>query len=117
MKLRMGGRVGKNATLNVTRRSSLEEGRPKMAWLMSFPNSGTTYAQNSFRILLEQQQQPTTAHTNRVAISIAVYRDVWSPFFRHPDHPVPETYILTKTRIAEERAWADGQIRLGRNTI
>jgi hypothetical protein len=32
------GRVGKNATLNVTRRSSLEEGRPKMAWLMSFPN-------------------------------------------------------------------------------
>jgi hypothetical protein len=92
-------RVGKNAILNVTRRSSLKEGRPKMAWLMSFPNSGTTYT-----LKFVQNTTRTTTATNYGAHeqdsfnSISVYRDVpEGPFFRHPSHPVPETYILTKT--------------------
>jgi hypothetical protein len=85
-------RVGK-------RRSSLEEGRPKMAWLMSFPNSGTTYT-----LKFVQNTTRTTTATNYGADeqdsfnSISVYRDVpEGPFFRHPSHHVPDTYILTKT--------------------
>jgi hypothetical protein len=89
----------KNATLNVTRRSFLAEGRPKVAWLMSFPNSGTTYT-----LKFIQNTTRTTTATNYGAHeqsgynSISLYRDVpEGPFFRHPDHPVPETFILTKT--------------------
>jgi hypothetical protein len=89
----------KNATLNVTQRSFLGEGRPKVAWLMSFPNSGTTYT-----LKFVQSTTRTTTATNYGAHeqdsynSISVYRDVpEGPFFRHPDRSVPETYLLTKT--------------------
>jgi hypothetical protein len=86
-----------NAT--VARRSLLGEGRPKVAWLMSFPNSGTTYTLK----FIQNTTQTTTAtnygaHEQSSRNTISVYSDVpEGPFFRHLDQPAPETFILTKT--------------------
>jgi len=72
---------------------------PKVAWLMSFPNSGTTYT-----LKFIQNTTLTTTATNYGAHeqdsenSISVYPDSpEGPFFRHPNRTLPESFIITKT--------------------
>lgn len=77
---------------------------PKVAWLMSFPNSGTTYTM----LFVQQVSETTTANVNGGNVylkngsflrnevsSIAAYNDQ-GPFL-FSDYPLPSTYLMTKT--------------------
>ncbi len=72
---------------------------PEVAWLMTFPNSGTTYT-----LQLIQQYTNTTTATNygneQGVHGTSVPVHPWmenGPFFRYPEWNVPSRYILTKT--------------------
>lgn len=75
----------------------------QIAWLMSFPNSGTTYTNH-----LIQQYTNTTTATNygkeqsETTDSIPVLPNMQAhgPFFRYPSWEKPPKYILTKTHCA-----------------
>lgn len=76
-----------------------DEELPQVAWLMTFPNSGTTYT-----LKLIQKYTNTTTATNygneqgKHGTSIAVHP--WlenGPFPRYPTWSLPPRYILTKT--------------------
>jgi hypothetical protein len=79
---------------------------PRIVWLLSFPNSGTTY---TLRYI--QGRTQTTTATNYGAseqvgynTSIPVDSNVpEGPFFRHPHWPVPKHSILTKTHCEAHR--------------
>lgn len=71
----------------------------EVAWLMSFPNSGTTYTNH-----LIQSYTNTTTGTNygkeqsEKNESISIFPDsIDGPFFRYPSWSLPPRYILTKT--------------------
>ena len=72
---------------------------PQVAWLMSFPNSGTTYTNH----LLQGYTNTTTAtnygqEQDTKNESIPVFPDsLDGPFFRYPSWSLPSKYILTKT--------------------
>jgi len=77
--------------------------QPAIAWLMSYPNSGTSYTMR-----LVQMVSNTTAATNygeecdidaRTGRTVPLYDDSpFGPYLRHIDtRPVPEAFIITKT--------------------
>jgi Sulfotransferase domain len=75
---------------------------PHVAWLMTFPNSGTTYTMNSIR-----EYTNTTTATNygheqsHSQPSIPIHPDsVEGPFLRNLTLQKPSKYILTKTHCA-----------------
>lgn len=75
---------------------------PEVAWLMTYPNSGTTYT-----LKLIQQYTNTTTATNygneqgTKETTIPVHKDLENgPFFRYPSWRSPPRYILTKTHCA-----------------
>jgi hypothetical protein len=77
---------------------------PEIAWLMSFPNSGTTYTNH-----LIQDYTNTTTATNygheqsTKETSISVFpNSIEGPFFRYPSWTIPPAYILTKTHCGGE---------------
>ena len=76
----------------------------QVAWVMSFPNSGTSYTMK-----LIQRYSKTTAATNYVSEIVdetkPVYIDVQQkgPFVLHPPRNRPPKYIATKTHCAQER--------------
>jgi len=77
---------------------------PEVAWLMSFPNSGTTYTNH-----LIQDYTNTTTATNygheqsTKDASIPVFpNSIEGPFFRYPFWTLPPTFILTKTHCGGE---------------
>lgn len=72
---------------------------PEVAWLMTFPNSGTTYT-----LQLIQQYTNTTTATNygneQGLHGTSVPIHPWmenGPFPRYPDRNLPPRFILTKT--------------------
>ena len=74
---------------------------PEVAWLMTYPNSGTTYT-----LKLIQQYTNTTTATNygneqsRHEKSIPVHpgtKGEHGPYLRYTDRNLPTHYILTKT--------------------
>lgn len=76
----------------------------EVAWLMSFPNSGTTYTNH-----LIQGYTNTTTATNygheqdTKKESISIFPDsIDGPFFRYPSWSLPPKYILTKTHCGGE---------------
>jgi hypothetical protein len=79
---------------------------PRIVWLLSFPNSGTTY---TLRYI--QGRTQTTTATNYGAseqvgynTSIPVDPNVpEGPFFRHPHWPIPKHSVLTKTHCEAHR--------------
>ncbi len=75
-----------------------------VAWLMSFPNSGTTYTNH-----LIQGYTNTTTATNygheqdTKKNSISIFPDsIDGPFYRYPSWSFPPKYILTKTHCGGE---------------
>ena len=76
----------------------------EVAWLMSFPNSGTTYTNH----LLQDYTRTTTAtnygqeqSTKHASIAIDP-SSIDGPFFRYPSWSLPPRYILTKTHCGGE---------------
>jgi hypothetical protein len=73
----------------------------QVAWLMSFPNSGTTYTNH-----LIQGYTNTTTATNygkeqsETATTIPAFPDSVGPYFRYPTWNKPSKYLLTKTHCA-----------------
>lgn len=71
---------------------------PRIAWLMSFPNSGTTFTIH----LIGNITNTTTAtnygleSTNQSGIPVHLSSPN-GPFIAMPHLPLPETYVLTKT--------------------
>jgi hypothetical protein len=72
-----------------------------LAWLLSFPNSGTT-----FTLKYIQGSTNTTTATNygggeqvgyNTSISVFANQTLGGPYFRYPERPVPSTFLLTKT--------------------
>jgi len=94
--------IGRNSTED--QRVSLETNvspneLPEVAWLMTFPNSGTTYT-----LKLIQQYTNTTTATNygneQSVHGTTIPVHPWlvnGPFLRHPTWQQPPRYILTKT--------------------
>ena len=83
-----------------------QEDAPKIIWLMSFPNSGTTYT-----LKYVQGSTLTTTATNyggneqvgyNTSISIDPIRNKCGPFFRYPDRPYSCHSILTKTHCHQD---------------
>lgn len=80
--------------------SSVDEVRTyEVAWLLSFPNSGTTYTNH-----LIQEYTNTTTATNygqeqsTKERSIPIFPNyINGPFFRYPTWNIPSSFILTKT--------------------
>jgi hypothetical protein len=77
---------------------------PEVAWLMSFPNSGTTYTNH----LIQDYTNTTTAtnygheqSTKETSISV-LPNSTDGPFFRYPTWTIPPAYILTKTHCGGE---------------
>ncbi len=76
----------------------------EVAWLMSFPNSGTTYTNH-----LIQTYTKTTTATNygqeqdTKKDTLSIFPDSTDgPFFRYPSWSFPPKYILTKTHCGGE---------------
>jgi hypothetical protein len=72
---------------------------PGIVWLLSFPNSGTTYT-----LKVIQDMTNTTTATNYGGSeqtgyipSIPIFANTDGPFARYPQHDIPKKYILTKT--------------------
>ena len=81
-----------------------EQSLPEVAWLMSFPNSGTTYTNH-----LIQDYTNTTTATNYGQEQSVKYESLPvfpnstdGPFFRYPTWSLPPRYILTKTHCGGE---------------
>jgi Sulfotransferase domain len=73
---------------------------PKVVWLMSFPNSGTTYTLKYIQGATETTTATNYGSNEQVGFdnSIPVHPEIPSgPFFRYPNRSHPERYILTKT--------------------
>lgn len=80
-------------------RKDLDHPFPQVAWLMSFPNSGTTYTMHTI-----QEYTRTTTATNygqeqsTFEPTIPVDPEsIEGPFYRYPTWQRPVKYILTKT--------------------
>jgi len=99
--------------------------KPWVVWLMSFPNSGTTYT-----LKLIQQYTHTTTATNygneqgRHGTSVPIYQhgddssiSFNGPFWRHPGQPRPKDFVLTKTHCGGNAMVAnpDGYIQTKRS--
>lgn len=95
---------GQEKDNNDTIRSQRGADSLEVAWLMSFPNSGTTYTNH-----LIQGYTNTTTATNygheqsTKDESISIFSDsIDGPFFRYPSRSLPPKYILTKTHCGGE---------------
>jgi len=92
---------------DISFRDALSGGNKPMlqvAWLMSFPNSGTTYTNH-----LIQDYTNTTTATNygqeqsTTKTTIPVFANSTNgPFFRYPTWTLPPKFILTKTHCGGE---------------
>lgn len=94
--------------------STTNQKRPKMVWLMSYPNSGTSY---TMRLVARLSQRAIASNygremTNPPTPNTPLYPGQWNgPFYRpQPKRPLPEDYILVKThcggKLASRAAWA-----------
>ena len=96
-----GKQTEKNYIVNHQQRG---ENQLEVAWLMSFPNSGTTYTNH----LIQDYTNTTTAtnyghEQNTKEESISVFsHSIDGPFFRYPSWSLPPKYILTKTHCGGE---------------
>ena len=88
----------KNGVVNIQKKL------PEVAWLMSFPNSGTTYTNH----LIQDYTNTTTAtnygqeqSTKDESLSVFPH-SIDGPFFRYPSWSLPPRYILTKTHCGGE---------------
>ena len=77
----------------------------QIAWLMSFPNSGTTYTNH----LIQDYTKTTTAtnygqeqSTHETSIPVHPNATLVGPFFRYPTWDKPQKYMLTKTHCGAE---------------
>lgn len=74
--------------------------KPEVAWLMSYPNSGTSY---TLRLVKEASRFATASNYGHnvdeaTGMSIPLYDNVEEgPFLHHGNIPPEETFILTKT--------------------
>ncbi|VEU35772.1 unnamed protein product [Pseudo-nitzschia multistriata] len=81
-----------------------EEKSLEVAWLMSFPNSGTTYTNH----LIQDYTRTTTAtnygqEQDTKNETISIFADsIDGPFFRYPTWSLPPKFILTKTHCGGE---------------
>ena len=81
--------------------SNTNTDRPKMVWLMSYPNSGTSYTMT----FVSQASNRVTATnygrevTNPPDTNVPLYPGQWDgPFYRpNPKRPLPDDYIMVKT--------------------
>jgi hypothetical protein len=76
----------------------------KIAWLMSFPNSGTSYTQKMIRhvSLTRTASNYGNEFKESVGLSRAVFKDqpkgpYWQDINIHPEYTLPQKYALTKT--------------------
>jgi len=75
--------------------------RPKVVWLMSYPNSGTSYTM----MMVARASNQATASNYGKEVTVPptpnrpIYPGQWEgPFYRpNPQHPLPKDYILVKT--------------------
>jgi hypothetical protein len=87
--------------------SSLYTGKPQslqIAWLMSFPNSGTSYTSKLIRHVSLTRTASNYGNEERAAIGLsrAVFDDqptgpFWQDTHIHPEYTLPQNYALTKT--------------------
>jgi cytoskeletal protein RodZ len=87
--------------------SSLDTGKPpslQIAWLMSFPNSGTSYTQKMIRhvTLTRTASNYGNEAKGSKGASITVFADqptgpFWQDTHIHPEYTLPTDYALTKT--------------------
>jgi hypothetical protein len=93
------------STFNGT--SSLFTGKPpslQIAWLMSFPNSGTSYTSKLIRHVTLTRTASNYGNEERAAVGLsrAVFDDqptgpFWQDVHIHPEYTLPQNYALTKT--------------------
>lgn len=76
----------------------------QIAWLMSFPNSGTSYTSKLIRHVSLTRTASNYGNEERgaVGLSVAVFSDQpTGPFYQnafiHPEYTLPQNYALTKT--------------------
>ena len=76
----------------------------EVAWLMSFPNSGTTYTNHLIQSYTETTTATNYGHEQDTKNdSISIFPDsIEGPFFRYPSWLFPPRYILTKTHCGGE---------------
>jgi Sulfotransferase domain len=78
---------------------------PRIAWLMSFPNSGTSYTSQLVKHLTKTKTASNYGEQNpdKHGNSVPVYTNDWNgPYYVDPnggtrDYDIPTRYILTKT--------------------
>lgn len=87
-----------NGASHLPRNGTMTKDFPEIVWLLSFPNSGTTYTLKSVQAL-----SGTTTATNYGALEVPNSTEMSKllgddgPFLRWPDRPLPTNYLLTKT--------------------
>jgi hypothetical protein len=87
--------------------SSVYTGKPpslQIAWLMSFPNSGTSYTSKLIRHVSLTRTASNYGNEERAAVGLsrAVFDDqptgpFWQDMHIHPEYTLPQNYALTKT--------------------
>jgi hypothetical protein len=87
--------------------STLYKGKPpslQIAWLMSFPNSGTSYTSKLIRHVTLTRTATNYGNEERKAVGVsrAVFADqptgpFWQDTHIHPEYTLPQDYALTKT--------------------
>jgi hypothetical protein len=93
-------RWAENAVIEKEVRKRISDAsRPDIVWLMSYPNSGTSY---TMRMVTEDSNHTVaTNYPNEPKHcgyeSVPIYRSSNVPFFLHPNMSMPSKYILTKT--------------------
>jgi hypothetical protein len=76
----------------------------QIAWLMSFPNSGTSYTSKLIRHVSLTRTASNYGNEERAAVGLsrAVFDDqptgpFWQDVHIHPEYTLPQNYALTKT--------------------
>jgi hypothetical protein len=76
----------------------------QIAWLMSFPNSGTSYTSKLIRHASQTRTASNYGNEERVAVGLsrAIFDDqptgpFWQDMHIHPEYTLPQNYALTKT--------------------
>lgn len=73
---------------------------PRIVWLLSFPNSGTSYTLKFIQAATQTTTATNYGGTEQVGYANSLSVDPnypQGPFFRYPERPHPTDFILTKT--------------------
>jgi hypothetical protein len=98
---------GTSLSLHGTTTTTTTGGKPpslQIAWLMSFPNSGTSYTSKLIRHVSLTRTASNYGNEERAAVGLsqAVFDDqptgpFWQDMHIHPEYTLPQNYALTKT--------------------